>query len=95
MKVLQMIPEMESGGVERGTLELARHLGACGHESLVVSGGGKLVQALEACGTRHLPMPVGRKRLSSLLLVPKLRRPTFCTSARGSRHGSPSSRGAV
>ena len=40
MKVLQMIPEMESGGVERGTLELARHLGELGYESLVVSGGG-------------------------------------------------------
>lgn len=69
-----MIPEMESGGVERGTLELARHLGSHGHESVVISGGGKLVKALEACGTRHLAMPVGRKRLSSLLLVPKLRR---------------------
>jgi glycosyltransferase involved in cell wall biosynthesis len=69
-----MIPEMESGGVERGTLELARHLGERGHESLVVSGGGKMVKQLEACGTRHLTMPVGRKRLSSLLLVPKLRR---------------------
>jgi glycosyltransferase involved in cell wall biosynthesis len=74
MKVLQMIPEMESGGVERGTLELARHLGALGHGSLVVSGGGRMVGQLEACGTRHLQMPVGRKRLSSLLLVPKLRR---------------------
>ncbi|RYD67554.1 MAG: glycosyltransferase [Verrucomicrobiaceae bacterium] len=74
MKVLQMIPEMESGGVERGTLELARHLGDLGHESLVVSGGGKMVKQLEACGTRHISMPVGRKRLSSLLLVSKLRR---------------------
>lgn len=69
-----MIPEMESGGVERGTLELARHFGAQGHESLVISGGGRMVEQLEACGTRHLTMPVGRKRLSSLLLVPKLRR---------------------
>lgn len=74
MKVLQMIPEMESGGVERGTLELARHLGATGHESLVVSDGGRMVKQLEACGTRHLTLPVGRKRLSSLQLVPKLRR---------------------
>lgn len=74
MKVLQLIPEMESGGVERGTLELARHLGALGHESLVLSGGGRMVGALEACGTRHLTLPVGRKRLSSLRLVPKLRR---------------------
>ena len=40
--------------------------------SLVISGGGKLVKALEACGTRHLQLPIGRKRLSSLLLVPKL-----------------------
>ena len=68
-----MIPEMESGGVERGTLELARHLGAQGHESIVISGGGKIVPQLEACGTRHITMPVGRKRLGSLLLIPKLR----------------------
>jgi glycosyltransferase involved in cell wall biosynthesis len=74
MKVLQMIPEMESGGVERGTLELARHLGSLGHESIVISGGGKMVAQLEACGTRHIRMSVGRKRLSSLLLVRKLRK---------------------
>ena len=74
MKIIQMIPEMESGGVERGTLELAQHLGKLGHESIVISGGGKMVKQLEACGTRHITMPVGRKRLSSLLLVPKLRR---------------------
>lgn len=69
-----MIPEMESGGVERGTLELARHLGALGHESVVISGGGRLVKQLEECGTRHIGLPVGRKRLSSLFLVPRLRR---------------------
>lgn len=74
MKVLQVIPEMESGGVERGTLELARHLGATGHESLVLSAGGRMVAQLAACGTRHLTLPVGRKRLSSLLLIPKIRR---------------------
>lgn len=74
MKVIQMIPEMESGGVERGTLELARHLGSRGHGSVVISGGGKMVGQLEECGTRHLEMPVGRKRLSSLFLVPRLRR---------------------
>jgi len=68
-----MIPEMESGGVERGTLELAQHLGKLGHESIVISGGGKMVKQLKACGTRHITMPVGRKHLSSLLLVPKLR----------------------
>jgi glycosyltransferase involved in cell wall biosynthesis len=74
MKVIQMIPEMESGGVERGTLELARFLVEHGHESVVISGGGKMVAALETTGTRHLTMPVGRKSLSSLLLIQQLRR---------------------
>lgn len=74
MKVIQIIPEMESGGVERGTLELAAHLSRNGHESLVISGGGKLVGSLESHGTRHMEMPIGRKRLSSLLLISQLRR---------------------
>src|SRR5262249_31409965 len=73
MKVLQMIPEMESGGVERGTLELARYLGEQGHESIVISGGGRMIPQLEACGTRHITLPVGRKRLRSLFLIGKLR----------------------
>lgn len=32
-----------------------------------------MVAALEACGTRHITLPVGRKRLSSLLLIQRLR----------------------
>ena len=74
MKVVQLLPELESGGVERGTLELARHLTSSGHESIVISGGGRLVAALEREGSRHLAWPIGRKRLASLALVPKLRR---------------------
>lgn len=74
MKVLQVLPELNSGGVERGTLELAAHLAAEGHQSLVLSGGGRLVERLEAAGTRHIDLPVGRKSLRSLALVPTLRR---------------------
>ena len=39
MKVMQLLPELNSGGVERGTLEIARALVAQGHQSLVVSNG--------------------------------------------------------
>ncbi|GAA5484811.1 glycosyltransferase family 4 protein [Haloferula sargassicola] len=74
MKVLQVLPEMHAGGVERGTLELATHLTAHGHESLVLSGGGRQVPKLEAGGTRHLTLPVGKKSPATLLLVPELRR---------------------
>ena len=74
MKVLQVLPEMNAGGVERGTLELARHLAGLGHESLVLSGGGRLVPTLEEQGSRHITLPVGRKSPATLLLVPRLRR---------------------
>lgn len=74
MKVVQLLPELESGGVERGTLELARHLVAAGHESIVISGGGRLVATLEHEGSRHLAWPIGRKRLCTLSIIPRLRR---------------------
>ena len=73
MKVIQILPELESGGVERGTLELAGHLVRNGHESIVISGGGRMTDELERGGSRHITLPVGKKRLSSLLLVRPLR----------------------
>ncbi len=73
MKVLQILPELNSGGVERGTLEIATHLVRAGHEAIVVSNGGRLVEALEKNGARHLALPVHRKRLASLFQVRPLR----------------------
>ncbi|EIP97497.1 glycosyltransferase [Opitutaceae bacterium TAV1] len=74
MKILQVLPELNSGGVERGTLEMARHLAQTGHEALVVSNGGRLVAELERNGGRHITMPVHRKRLSSLFQIRPFRR---------------------
>ncbi len=73
MKILQILPELDAGGVERGTLEIAARLVRDGHESLVISNGGRLVPELEAGGTRHFTMPVHRKALASLGQIPKLR----------------------
>ncbi len=74
MKVLQILPELNSGGVERGTLELAAYLVAQGHEALVVSNGGRQVEALEKSGARHIAMPVHRKSLGSLFQVRPFRK---------------------
>ncbi|NDC74701.1 glycosyltransferase [bacterium] len=74
MKVLQILPELNSGGVERGTLEVAGRLVAEGHEALVVSNGGRLVAELERSGARHFARPVHRKRLTTLLQIAPLRR---------------------
>ncbi|MCY3837115.1 MAG: glycosyl transferase, partial [Gammaproteobacteria bacterium] len=52
MKVVQVLPALEGGGVEKGTLEVAQALTAAGHDSVVVSKGGRLVDELERDGSR-------------------------------------------
>jgi glycosyltransferase involved in cell wall biosynthesis len=59
--VVQMLPELNAGGVERGTLELGAYLTARGHTSIVISAGGRLVPALEQDGSRHISWRVGNK----------------------------------
>ena len=73
LTVCQLLPELEVGGVEQGTLEIAAALVAAGHRALVISGGGRLVPQLEALGATHIPLPIGRKRLGALRLVGPLR----------------------
>ena len=73
MKVMQLLPELNSGGVERGTLEIARALVAQGHTSLVVSNGGRMVNQLEAEGSTHLKLAIHKKSLSSLWQIRPLR----------------------
>jgi glycosyltransferase involved in cell wall biosynthesis len=74
MKVLQMVPELNAGGVERVVMVLSDYLQAHGHQSIVVSQGGRLVAALEASGARHVTRPVHRKSIASLFQVRPLRR---------------------
>lgn len=71
--VVQLLPALASGGAERSALEIGRALVEAGHESIVISAGGRLVERLEAEGSRHINLPIGRKSLSTLLLVPRLR----------------------
>ncbi|MHB8454395.1 MAG: glycosyltransferase family 4 protein [Acidiferrobacterales bacterium] len=73
MSVVQILPALEGGGVERGTLEVAAELVRCGHRSIVISGGGRLVDELVCGGSEHISWPVGRKSLFSLRFVSRLR----------------------
>ncbi len=61
LTVLQVLPDLNGGGVERGTLEIAGELVRRGHRSLVVSAGGRLVEALEQAGSQHIAWPIGKK----------------------------------
>ncbi|MFH1189438.1 MAG: lipopolysaccharide heptosyltransferase II [Candidatus Omnitrophota bacterium] len=67
MNILQILPALDVGGVETGTIDLARYLVKHGHKAIVVSGGGELVRELEAIGSRHYALPVGRKSLINII----------------------------
>ncbi len=74
LTVLQTLPTLETGGVERGTVDVAAELARRGHRSLVISGGGALTAELSAGGSRHYAWPIGKKSPFTLLLATRLRR---------------------
>ncbi len=75
MKIVQLLPELNEGGVERGTMELSRELVKLGHESMVISAGGKLVEQIEADGGKHITFDVSSKNLfTAPLRIYKLRK---------------------
>jgi glycosyltransferase involved in cell wall biosynthesis len=59
--VLQVLPALDSGGVERGTVEIVEALTARGWTALVASEGGRLVAAVERAGGRHIALPLHTK----------------------------------
>lgn len=71
--VLQVVPTLHGGGVERGTLEISAALSARGHRSLIVSGGGAMVGDLEKLGGEHFPLDLSRRWPGTLLKVRRLR----------------------
>ncbi|MDP3722160.1 MAG: glycosyltransferase [Candidatus Omnitrophota bacterium] len=66
MHILQLLPALDVGGVERGVLDLSRGLIARGHRVSVVSAGGSLVEPLIRCGAAHERMPVHDKSLITM-----------------------------
>jgi glycosyltransferase involved in cell wall biosynthesis len=56
--VLQVLPSLGAGGVERGTVEITKAIAEAGGRALVASAGGKLVSAIEHAGGRHITLPL-------------------------------------
>ena len=61
MKILQVLPALEQGGVERGTLEIASALVQAGVPNAVASSGGRLEAELEALGVEHIRLNLATK----------------------------------
>ena len=56
MKIIEILPELDIGGVERHVIDLANELTARGHEVIVISAGGKMQSQLSE-RVRHIDMP--------------------------------------
>ena len=61
MRVVQLLPELNEGGVERGTVELSRELVKRGIESVIISKGGKLVEQVQREGGKHVAIDLCSK----------------------------------
>lgn len=59
--IIQVLPSLQQGGVERGTIEIAEALQKEGIENYVISAGGKMVEELEKLGVEHITLPVKTK----------------------------------
>ncbi|MDF1769787.1 glycosyltransferase family 4 protein [Maricaulis sp.] len=61
MIILQVIPELEAGGAERTTLEVAEAVVEAGGRALIASEGGRLESELAAIGGELIRLPVASK----------------------------------
>ncbi len=52
--ILQVLPALSAGGVERGTVEMTQAITDAGGRALVASAGGRMVKLVEHAGGRHV-----------------------------------------
>lgn len=72
ISVLQVLPDLNSGGVERGTLEVNKYLVSVGCRSMVISNGGRMVKELESDKGEHYKLGIGKKNLFIIFSLFKL-----------------------
>lgn len=61
LTVLQVLPALVTGGVERGTVDMVNALSVAGHRAIVASSGGHMVQEVERSGGEHVQLPMRSK----------------------------------
>lgn len=73
--ILQVLPALSLGGVERGTVEIAQAIAAAGWRAVVASSGGPLAAEIEREGGEHVTLPLdGKSPLAIWANVGRLRR---------------------
>jgi len=65
--ILQVLPALGTGGVERGTLEITEAITRAGGRPLVASAGGALSAQIRRAGAKHITLPLGSKNPLTIL----------------------------
>lgn len=68
LTILQITPELETGGVERTAVDVAAACAARGWRAIVASEGGRLVEELGTCGGEHITLPLASKNPVTILI---------------------------
>ena len=66
--VLQVLPSLETGGVERGTIEITQAIAMAGGRALVTSAGGRQVPAIGRAGGQHITLKLATKDPVNILM---------------------------
>jgi glycosyltransferase involved in cell wall biosynthesis len=66
--VLQVLPALQAGGVERGTVEMVAAITAAGGRALVASSGGAMVRLVARAGGTHVTLPLATKNPAAIWL---------------------------
>ena len=66
-KIMQILPSLDStgGGVERGTLDIAKEISERGYKSLIVSSGGDMSEKYKHKGVIHINLALTKKTFFS------------------------------
>ena len=74
MKVIHLLPSLQSGGVEQVVLELSREFAKRKIENIIIANGGRMAKQLTSEGSRHISLPIGKKSLATLPYILQLRK---------------------
>ncbi len=61
LRLLQILPSLESGGVEQGTINVANFIGDYGYPSFIASKGGRMLKTLNKKKVKHIELPIHSK----------------------------------
>ena len=69
--LLQILPSLNSGGVEQGTVDIANYLAKNKNNNLIISSGGKMLSYINKKYVHHYELPVHSKNFLKMPLIAK------------------------